>query len=238
MAVVVAHQLFRLRTQRILRLEIEHVLVASGAQMQAMAESEEKVPRGAEFRRKRLAGQLAEPLHEVQIAQATRCFFEIRLEMVDRRVVFGMPRAGEFRQPRREHLGLGAQEQRKLRGEPVENRLQAHQRTLIEKTDRELGVAVVDLAALIHRVHRVAEPHARIPEVAQEKGEIRLGRLRGVGGFDQQKDIDVRVRKQFGAAKAAHRDNRARKPVFERAGVRRSDDGLAGGRPFRQRLHR
>ena len=69
-----------------------------------------------------------------------------------------------------QHGGLGANEIRQLPRQAAVQAFIAGEKTLVEQADRELGVALMQLAALLDRADGVAEPQSSVPEGAQELG--------------------------------------------------------------------
>jgi hypothetical protein len=76
----------------------------------------------------------------------------------------------------------------------AEQRFIAGQKAPVEQADRELGIGVIDLVAVLRRVHGLADAQAFIPKVAQQHGKRLFDGLPGswiVRRQDQQVDVGI-----------------------------------------------
>ena len=230
-AVVVLHQKFAgalgrgrleagLQGDRILDVEDEAVLAASGHEVQSRADllhaplgqpDDVRLRRGQQAAARQFGPVRAvpdgagDPQHDVQVAQSPRALLHVGLEAVRCLVVLGVALL------LLQHLGLeirlavhradhGAREALELPAGPGDQPRFEHRR-------QHGDVARRLFAALVERAHAVPEGE---PEVPQQPDEVLDGRpVRRVGRLLQQdQDVDVRMGEELSAAVAADRDQR------------------------------
>ena len=203
--VVAAHELSRVGGGLLLQIEGEQVVVAAGAGVEPRAQPEQKGAGRLQFRRqiearqpvRRGRAELAQPAHQLEVAQAAGRLLDVRLQLVDGFAVPRMAGADQPAQMKGQPLALAVQEAAQLQDELRVQTAVAGQEALVQQADAELDVALVQLAALGGRAHRVAHPQARVPELLQEGGNapaLALGQHRPL---HQQQQIDVGVGKQL-----------------------------------------
>ena len=175
MAVIFAHlargvAFVPLFGQRVLGIERQHVRVAAGLQMQKAARICAKCRKAASsWRSGCLLAQLAQPAHELVVAQAAGRFLDVGLQMMNGVGVAGVALAREPGQIAGQRFAVGADEARQLRGQIGIERAVAAQISLVEQADVQLGVLVVDFQALGQRAHGVADAQAGIPQRLQKR---------------------------------------------------------------------
>ena len=242
MAEIVAHQpldlLLRLGARvaerlggLLLQLVAEHVLVASGHQVQHRADAKEIILRFLETRRldrttreQRRVGQARNRPRRPQVAQRPGRFLHIRLELIQRVVEARMPRVDE-RDERRHDVGVrrGLMERHR---EPLEQRPIAGQRPRVDQRKQELGVVGLEGGKIGELADLLSDDDAEVPQGVEETVQEPF-----IGGTNralkENEQVDIRPQTQLTAAVPAERDGgdrlRGRRRRFEQLTQQRVD---------------
>ncbi len=226
--------------QRGLQVEHQHVLAASGHQVQARTDGLEQALVAGELLRFALAqqpaleqflpavaqaGRLGHPQDHLQVAQAAGAFLAVGLERVGRVLVLGVALA-HFQQlgleeGARVQVGLVARLQ--LGKQLAVARQQA--RFQQGRLDRHVLARFAD--AVVHGAHGGADFKPQVPAQADELLQPGGGVLVGLR-WQQQQHIHIGKREQLAAPVAAHRHQRAvvrqaqPAPGFDQRGIDRA----------------
>jgi hypothetical protein len=104
--------------------------------------------------------------------------------VVKRVGVFVVAFSCELRQVANQRIPVAGDEPRQLLGELGIQRPVARQIALIEQTDVELDVVVVDFGALARRPHRMTDSHAGVPQGLEKCLDSLPARQRQPLGFE------------------------------------------------------
>src|SRR5688572_28193713 len=99
----------------------------------------------------------------MEVAHAARRLFDVRLEMIDRAVIFRVARDRELTQMSHELLPVTAKELGQTLGELFVKRVIANEKALIEEADTQLDVRLLELATLCDCVYGLAEAKPVVP---------------------------------------------------------------------------
>ncbi len=108
--------------------------------------------------------QPRQPSDQIPVPQRARRVLHIRLAMMHRVLIFGVPQARVLRQVLAELRTILLQESRPFVFETRIERVVAGQISQIEKIDIQIDVLLAKLQALGDRADRVVEPQSRVPQ--------------------------------------------------------------------------
>jgi hypothetical protein len=203
MAKIIAHQLRRIPAQRFLHVEAQQVLIPPGRFMHPHPQPGVKFERGAQVRSRHSRRQRCQPTDRLQIAQPAGTFFQIRFQVKDRVAKFRAPPFAQQHQPVRNRRAALGQERLKSFVHPARHRRIAGKQAPVEQADGQLRIFLAIRGAIIHRVDRMAGTQPRVPQALQESRYRRFHRSDLRLRFDNEHQIDIRMRKQFAAPEAS-----------------------------------
>ena len=151
MVEVGAHQSVRVGVEALLEVEGEDVGVALGGVVQAEAGAVEELAGGLKQQ-----SIFAEPVQQVQIAQAPGAFFEVGLEVIDGVLKLVVPGGGEAADMAIKHVAFGFEELGQTLLQAAPQGFGAGKKAAVEQADGAFNVELVEADALFDGAEALA----------------------------------------------------------------------------------
>ncbi len=195
----------------LLHVVAQHVLIASGIEVQRRSHAKEKVLGLIEARRIRgtapeqqRIGQHRDRARRGEISQRSRRFLHVGLELIQR-VVEGRVTLIDQPEERLEDVGMGRRGVEQP-AEAVEERAHASHWTRIEEREEKLRVVGFQAVEVVQLPHLMADDHAEIPERVKEAAEELL-LVRADPAAEEHEQVDVGLQTEMPAAVSAERQD-------------------------------
>ena len=196
----------------LLHVVAQHVLIASGVEMQGRSHAQQEVLGLIEARRIRRTaakqqrvGQHRDRARRREISQRPRRFLHVGLELIQR-VVEGRMTLIDQLEERLEDVGVGRGGV-KQHAETVEERARAGDRTRIEERQEKLRIVGLQPAEVVQLTDLMADDDTQIPERVEEATEELL--LIGTdAAAKEHEQVDVGLQTQMASAVPAERQHR------------------------------